>query len=83
MSSDRKAERIQYHLRWWSGHGPDWSDWWTEGDSPSCLCGYNGTPEECEASRSVVADQEPQATEEYQAKVRAMQAQRQALKETR
>lgn len=35
------------------GHGADWSDWdmLNPDEDPSCECGYNGTPEECEASR--------------------------------
>ena len=42
---------IKYRLTWWQDHGPDWSGWESSDDLPSCLCGYNGTPEECEASR--------------------------------
>lgn len=37
------------------GHGPDWSDS-LPGEPPSCRCGYNGTPEECEASLATPAE---------------------------
>lgn len=33
-------------------HGADWSDWQVGDDGPSCSCGFNGTPEECERSRA-------------------------------
>lgn len=33
------------------GHRPDWSDWQDGDFGPSCSCGFNGTPEECGASR--------------------------------
>lgn len=35
-------------------HGPDWSDWDIDHpeEGPSCKCGFNGTPEECESSRN-------------------------------
>ena len=40
-------------------HGPDWSDWQEGGNGPSCMCGFNGTSEECKAWRSyMVADDE-------------------------
>lgn len=42
---------IRYRLTWWREHGPDWSAWESAEDLPSCVCGYNGTPEECAASR--------------------------------
>lgn len=32
-------------------HGADWTDS-LPGEPPSCRCGYNGTPEECAASRT-------------------------------
>ena len=44
-------ERVQ-------SHGPDWSDS-LPGEPPSCVCGFNGTPEECAAWRS--ADGAPDA----------------------
>lgn len=34
-------------------HGPDWSGS-MPGEPPSCQCGYNGTPEDCEASRAAL-----------------------------
>jgi hypothetical protein len=50
---------IHYRLRWWTEHGPDWSGWkpggsWADGEAqkPTCLCGFKGTPEECERSRA-------------------------------
>ncbi len=56
---------IRYHLPWWTEHGTDWSAWkpgdtWEEGQAqkPACLCGFQGTPEECEAARSEVAGDE-------------------------
>lgn len=49
---------IHYRLPWWQEHGPDWSQWKNLGDwatsnaqKPRCLCGYEGTPEECAAIR--------------------------------
>lgn len=39
-------------------HGPDWSDWQEGDDGPSCLCGFNGTPEECAASRKATTEQQ-------------------------
>lgn len=49
---------IEYRLTWWTQHGPDWSHWKDLGDwaasnsqKPWCLCGYEGTPEECAAIR--------------------------------
>lgn len=36
-------------------HGADWSDS-LPGEPPSCACGYNGTPEECVASRAALAE---------------------------
>lgn len=48
---------IRYHLRWWTEHGPDWSDWQpSDGDRCSCACGFNGTPDECAASRGAGAE---------------------------
>jgi hypothetical protein len=32
-------------------HKADWSDWQDGDDGPSCSCGFNGTPKDCEASR--------------------------------
>ena len=34
-------------------HGADWSDWGIDHpeEGPSCKCGFNGSPEECAASR--------------------------------
>ena len=34
-------------------HGADWSDWQPGDDGDSCLCGFNGTSQECEQSRAV------------------------------
>jgi hypothetical protein len=33
-------------------HDPDWSDWQDGDDGPSCACGFNGTVNDCEASRN-------------------------------
>ena len=39
-------------------HGADWSDWSEDHpeEGPSCRCGYNGSPEECVASRDELRD---------------------------
>lgn len=50
---------ISYHLTWWHEHGPDWSNWESKGSSweeserqkPTCVCGFQGTPEECANAR--------------------------------
>jgi len=36
-------------------HGPDWFDS-LPGEPPSCACGFNGTPEECAASRVIAPE---------------------------
>jgi hypothetical protein len=33
-------------------HGSDWSDWQPGDDGDTCLCGYNGTSQECAAFRA-------------------------------
>lgn len=43
-----------------AGHRPDWSDHGLDHpeEGPSCACGFNGTPEECEAARAAGAGAE-------------------------
>lgn len=50
---------IRYRLPWWTEHGYDWSGWrnlgsWaaSEAQRPKCLCGFQGTPEECQKERA-------------------------------
>ena len=38
-----------------SEHGEDWSDWMPSDDGPTCKCGFNGSPTECQKFRELDA----------------------------
>lgn len=47
-------------------HKRDWSDWQPGDDGCSCSCGFNGTFEECAASRAQESAVQDQTNEQEQ-----------------